>query len=510
VLQAAHLAELVGELLPLVQGATIVEVHAHPPRDLVLVLRRDDAPRPRFLRVSADPEAGRVHLELRPAPAHRGPLGPFFRLATERLLDSPLRALEALPNDRIVRLVAGARAARCTLVAELTGRHANLVLLDAGGRVEAVLVTPPEAARSAARLAVGARWEPPPSRRGPTRAAPLLAEALPEPPPPPGPRAPLEAPLSWRVEAALGRATARRLEDAARDDLVVRLEQRAKVLAARERGLATRLEQAAAAERLRQDGELLKARLGELRPGTPAVEVEDWFVEGAPRRVLRLDPALSPLENVERLFREYKKRLRAHERVPDEIERTRAEAACVAELLGRARSPEADVPALEREALERGLLKERQTAPRGPRVALPRVPYRTFRGLHGGEIRVGRTARDNDVLSIKLSRGNDVWLHTADAPGSHVVLRLVREPPDDEEVLDAAHLAIHFSPLRDSPRVDVHVARCKQVKKPRGAPPGLVTLSGGRTVRVRVEPARLERLLATRPPQPPTVPGEPP
>ena len=62
-------------------------------------------------------------------------------------------------------------------------------------------------------------------------------------------------------------------------------------------------------------------------------------------------------------------------------------------------------------------------------------------------------------------------------------------------MLDAAHLAIHFSPLKDSGRAAVHVARRKEVHKPRGAPAGLVTLSGGRTLNVRMEPQRLARLI---------------
>ena len=70
--------------------------------------------------------------------------------------------------------------------------------------------------------------------------------------------------------------------------------------------------------------------------------------------------------------------------------------------------------------------------------------------------------------------------------------------PDSEEVLDAAHLAVHFSPLKDAGAANVHVARCKEVHKPRRAPAGLVTLSGGKVRRVRVERERLARVLATR------------
>ena len=112
---------------------------------------------------------------------------------------------------------------------------------------------------------------------------------------------------------------------------------------------------------------------------------------------------------------------------------------------------------------------------------------------------MGRSARDNDELTFRASRGNDLWLHTADTPGSHVILVVAKgAEPDPEEVLDAAHLAVHFSPKRGAGRVDVHVARRKLVSKPRRAPAGLVPLSGGKVKRVRLEPERLERRLATR------------
>ena len=69
-------------------------------------------------------------------------------------------------------------------------------------------------------------------------------------------------------------------------------------------------------------------------------------------------------------------------------------------------------------------------------------------------------------------------------------------------MLDAAHLAVHFSPLRGAPRADVHVARRKEVHKPQGAKPGLVTLSGGKLLGVRLEPERLARLLGSGRPSP--------
>jgi len=111
---------------------------------------------------------------------------------------------------------------------------------------------------------------------------------------------------------------------------------------------------------------------------------------------------------------------------------------------------------------------------------------RRFVSPDGFTVLVGRTAADNDVLSLKLADPGDVWLHVAGASGSHVVVRnpdqLDRLPRDT--VRFAAALAAGHSRARTAARAEVHVARCRDVSKPRGAPPGQVTLRRFTTVRV--------------------------
>ena len=89
------------------------------------------------------------------------------------------------------------------------------------------------------------------------------------------------------------------------------------------------------------------------------------------------------------------------------------------------------------------------------------------------------------------------------APGSHVILRTEgREDPPSEALLDACELAVHFSKHRNATRADVHIVPIKNVRKPKGAKPGLVMVHGGRRLHLRRTPARLERLLAARVPEP--------
>lgn len=147
--------------------------------------------------------------------------------------------------------------------------------------------------------------------------------------------------------------------------------------------------------------------------------------------------------------------------------------------------------------------------PKGPRVQAPRRPYRTFRSSSGAEIRVGRSAKDNDRLSIEpeFRDADDWWLHAAGAAGSHIVIRAdslatgaaaaAAATLPDEVARDAAVLAARHSKAAQSGVVQVTLCKARQVSKPLGAKPGLVRLSGDvRTLTVdwQRERPRLERL----------------
>ncbi|HEY7699928.1 MAG TPA: NFACT RNA binding domain-containing protein [Vicinamibacteria bacterium] len=115
---------------------------------------------------------------------------------------------------------------------------------------------------------------------------------------------------------------------------------------------------------------------------------------------------------------------------------------------------------------------------------------RRFTSPEGMEVLVGRTARDNDVLTFQIASQRDFWLHVAGSPGSHVIVRNPEglESLPRETLRYAAALAARHSKARDAGRVTVHVARVKDVTKPGGAPPGQVSLKRYRSVRASVAP----------------------
>jgi len=495
-LSARHVGELVEEILPLTRHARVKSIEALPPRDLLVVLATPGG-EVRRLRFSADPLASRFHLQIDPVERHRGPVGPFYRRARERLEGQAVLGLEQIEGDRIVRLVVGeGTAASASVVLELTGRNANLLLLDRDGTLLEILVVPPPGSAAAERLAPGQVHERPPGRGGGS-SSPRLEDHLPAPPPRKGLAA--RAPLSWRVEARLGKDARERREQESRREFEQRVERRWVATQNLLRGLEERELVVREADRVRRDGELILAHRARLRRGLTEVTLSDSDDSGETERRIELDPRLSPQENAERLFARYKKLRRTAERLPEERALAQAQEEHLRSLLERARSADTDLALLEKEAIAAGLLRPKQE-PRGSKKIGMRLPYIRFRGARGSEIRVGRNAKDNDALTFRFSHGNDLWFHAADSSGSHVVLTLPKgRDPDPEEILDSAHLAIHFSPLRGARKADVHVAPCKNVKKPRRTAAGLVNVSGGKIRSIRIEPARLSRLLDTRP-----------
>jgi predicted ribosome quality control (RQC) complex YloA/Tae2 family protein len=226
--------------------------------------------------------------------------------------------------------------------------------------------------------------------------------------------------------------------------------------------------------------------------------VTEWTAEGPRRVTVALDPALPPRENMERYYRRYR-------RIVESAAQVAARQAEVGALLARLEALLADVDRAALDELPR-LEKEARRDRAGPRPAAPprrkrdeeeRLPYRTFRSLTGVAILVGRGAEDNDALTVQVARGNDVWLHVRGGGGAHVVARMEKgKGPDQDTLLDAAHLAAWFSDARGEPVADVAWTRAKHVRKPRGAAPGAVTYTQDRTLLLRVERARTERLLA--------------
>jgi predicted ribosome quality control (RQC) complex YloA/Tae2 family protein len=139
---------------------------------------------------------------------------------------------------------------------------------------------------------------------------------------------------------------------------------------------------------------------------------------------------------------------------------------------------------------------EPQERERKRRRAGTRLPYREFVSGEAATVLVGRGAADNDRLTLRVARPHDLWLHARGVTGAHVVVPLTKgKSCSPETLVDAATLAAHFSDLLGEPVVDVIYTPRRFVRKRKGSAMGSVTLEREKVIAVRVEAARLERLL---------------
>lgn len=237
--------------------------------------------------------------------------------------------------------------------------------------------------------------------------------------------------------------------------------------------------------RMRAIGDLLLSRMKLIPRGAARVSLEDF--EGGTIRI-SLDPTLASHENAARYYARAARAERAAANLPAEIEEAGARLAAWYAL-----SEEVAEGCLDTGELERRL---GLTAPgTRSRKARARLPYHRFRSSLGTEIRVGRGAASNHELTFHQSDPDDIWLHARHASGAHVILRWRGEGnPAPRDLEEAAILAAVNSKGRTSATVPVDWTRRKYVRKPRGAPPGTVTLEREKTVFVSPDAVVAERL----------------
>lgn len=481
-LSVEELGLVLAELTPRLVEGRIGRSHQPETDTLVLEVLPRGAPR-LFLLISV--RSGMTRIHTLPRKPRNPPRPRRFQMLLRKQIDgSRVRAVEQLPGDRVIRLELTRGVTVRTLIAELSGRHGNVFLLDETETILGSLLPNRSRQRD---LVVRQPYEAPRTR-------------------PPVVSAPARLPVEGADRAAreLYECLESRRSMAAEQTTVLST-LRSELARTRRlyQAIAGDLERARRAPDWERYGHALKASLGQVPRGARSVLLPDYTSTGAPALEVPLDPALSPVENMRRCFRMHRKYKDAAKGIAARLEEVRKargvledlqERACAARSLGELQAIAAEIPIRPgRRRPGRSSSGKAQTTTGTRRRAL----WRTYRAGCETQILVGRDSQGNDALTFGHARGRDFWLHVKAYSGSHVVIRSSGVgPPPAEVLLDAALLAVHFSTAPDN---DVHEVACTQVKhvqKPRGALPGAVTYLHETTMRVRPDPPRLQRLLA--------------
>lgn len=293
------------------------------------------------------------------------------------------------------------------------------------------------------------------------------------------------------------REDARARRQAERTRLRRRLKRADKRAKRRVQNVLKDLERAENADALRHEADLLQSAQHRLQRGMTHIDIPDWTQDMQPTRIT-LDPSQPIQEEIRQRYRTYRRMKDAETTILtrlETVEAQRDETQAARKTFETLETLE-EMQALARRLERRGILPRTDQAQRVREIA--RKPYREARSSDGFRILVGRSAKDNDTLTLRIARGRDLWMHARDVAGSHVIIW--RENRSDvipeRTIQEAALVAAQYSNAKNDTTVDVGYTERKHVSKAKGAPPGSVHVAAMRTMLVTPDPARCQELFA--------------
>jgi predicted ribosome quality control (RQC) complex YloA/Tae2 family protein len=469
---------IVKELRPLLNGRRFGKVFQLSPASFAIDfgLRAEG-----YLFISVEPALPRLYLikrRLRDLEKQALPSGQFSLLLKKELSQADLISIEKDDSERIVRLKFRAEdelgaVLEKILIVQLTGRAANIHVLDDDG----VITNQVRPGRGAGQQ-IGERYQPPAKRLSTSNESSDSQE--------------LDLANFTTVSEALDAHYRTVVEHEAFDARAAAARAQLRKQLASAQKLLSKLHEDQSAhadfEEKKRLGDLLLANVAAAKRTGNQVRLIDYFADGAPEIEVELDEATTLPEAAARHFAQFSRSKRALAQIAKRIELAKSD---VADLKKQQENLSQIIAARDELALAEFTSK---TPSRLPPVAdrrksagrSKRIPgARQYISTDGFEILVGRAAHDNDNITFKVARPNDLWLHAADYPGSHVVVRnSTRKEIPHRTIIEAAQLAAYFSQANKDPKVDVHYTARKFVSKIRGAAPGLVRLSRQKSITV--------------------------
>lgn len=242
------------------------------------------------------------------------------------------------------------------------------------------------------------------------------------------------------------------------------------------------------AEEFRQKGELLTTFLHQVPNNQDQVELDNYYT--SEKITIVLDKALTPNQNAQRYFKKYQKLKEAVKHLTGLIEETKETIQyleSVETALSQANLTE--IAEIREELIQTGFIRRRQRE----KIQKRKKPEKYLSTDGQTIILVGRNNLQNDELTFKMAKKEELWFHAKDIPGSHVVITGNLQPSDEVKT-DAAELAAYFSKARLSNLVQVDMIEVKKLNKPTGGKPGFVTYTGQKTLRVTPDEAKIKSM----------------
>lgn len=224
-------------------------------------------------------------------------------------------------------------------------------------------------------------------------------------------------------------------------------------------------------------GELLTANIYALKGGQESATLWDYYSEDNSMITIPLEPNKSPSENIQSYYKKYNKLKKSEEVAIEQLKIAEEEIDYLTSVINNISNITSyeEVHEIREELMEAGYIRYRKNKDK-PKTTKPHH----FISSQGYDIYVGRNNLQNDYLTLRFAGKNDTWFHTKNIPGSHVIVKGNNLP--EETLIEAASLAAYYSKGKSSSKVPVDYTEVRNVKKPNGAKPGMVTYSTNKTI----------------------------
>ena len=420
-----------------------------------------------FLFISVDPASPRLHLihrRTKDLEKQSVAVNAFGQMMRSKLSSAHLVGISKDPLDRIVRITFRSEDETIIfrrLVIQLTGRTADLFLLDELNRIVAVL-------REQAQTRIQQFYLAPP------RPLKEPADGL-----------QLDAgPPSAQLDKHFSAADAAKVFDEKAKAIRSRVTKSIRQQRTLRENLQKDLVRHGNPEEHKRAGDLLLANIATAERDGNKVRIVDYYADGAPSIEIEVDENRSLQDEAAARFRQYTKAKHAADEIAERLKQIDRE---TQNLERRLQQLDAIIQSRDEVALD----TFEKPAP-APKVTPKKSNkpekisgVRRYLSTDGYEILVGRAARDNDNLTFRVAQPNDLWMHAGDYPGSHVVVRNpTRKEIPQRTIIEAAQLAGKFSQASEDAKVVIHYTERKFLSKPKGAAPGLVRLTRFRSITV--------------------------